>query len=361
MIRTASFRVDAGGEIGAGHFMRCLTLASRLRELGWQTEFASRQVPEPLAAAAVGQGHRIVRLQAKGTGTAARDLAHSAWLHVSQEDDATEMLGLLEPNAPGWVVVDHYALDGRWEQMIAASGRSILVIDDLADRAHECSILLDQNLFTRAAERYDPRLRTETVRLLGPEYALLRPQFALMRTQASVRSAPIRRIMVLFGGSDLANHTEKAIRALQTLSRPVEVVDVVISAHHPVRGGIEALCAENGFRCHVQSNAIAELMVGADLAIGAGGSTSWERCCVGLPSICLTQADNQVPIARELAQRGVIIDLGDGEHVTPDLIAAAVERLMDRPQLLGQMSELAFQLVDGLGAKRVAQRVLDLS
>jgi UDP-2,4-diacetamido-2,4,6-trideoxy-beta-L-altropyranose hydrolase len=267
--------------------------------------------------------------------------------------------------APGaradWLIVDHYQLNADWEQAMRGSARRIFVIDDTADRSHDCDMILDQNFFSDMQHRYDGKVPAGARRLLGPRFALLRPEFCAARKQARARDGATRRVLVFIGGADATNYTSVAIAALARLEPRPQHVDVVIGAAHSRRAAIEGDCARYGFHCHVQAANMAELMLAADISIGAGGSASWERCCVGLPVLMVSVADNQVAIARELARAGAGEYLGRDDSVDSAQLAAAVGRARAQPGIVGEWSAAGMRLVDGMGAARVAQAMGELS
>lgn len=354
-----AIRVDAGPHIGTGHLMRTLTLADALRQQGAKIRFVGRELPLHLRQLLEGKGHEFVALPAAPVMRAADDLAHSHWLGVGQGQDAEETVAALADLPWAWLVVDHYALDARWEGALRAGAGRILAIDDLADRPHDCDILLDQNFYPDMERRYLGKVPSSAALLIGPRYALLRDEFSRLHADQNHRDGHIRRVLVLLGGVDASNHTRKVIHGLAQLPAPVPAVDVVIGLGHPARKEIEALCSRHGFQCHVQTAEVARLMHAADLAIGAGGSTSWERCCVGLPTVCLTQAVNQVPIARGLEAAGAILYQGEGGDVTAENIRDTVQSLITQPARVLSLSRSAHQLVDGQGAQRVCEQMLN--
>jgi len=325
-------RCDASIAIGSGHIMRCATLAARLRERGAQVEFACRNLPaflrERIVAAGVTRVHALP--QHPGAGPEDREpvLAHREWLGVSQADDASDTLEIVGAGpSPDWLVVDHYGLDARWERALRPHVRNILAIDDLADRDHDCDLLLDQNFFLDPGPRYAGRLPRATDTLLGPRFALLRPEFAHARERQPERDGALRRIFVSFGSFDPANQTSLALRAIAAAGLEALGVDVVIGRDIPHRAEIEALCSQlPRCRLHVDIENMAGLMATADLAIGASGATNWERCCLRLPALLVSMADNQYPIAHDLGEAGACLFLGRSGEVTVDDVAAALRR-----------------------------------
>jgi UDP-2,4-diacetamido-2,4,6-trideoxy-beta-L-altropyranose hydrolase len=347
-----AFRTDASSLIGTGHFMRCLTLADELNRRGATCRFLCRHLPEHFQKLLAEKGHEFTRLA--GTPSEADSgLAHARWLGASQKTDAQDALRALADQAWDWLVVDHYALDERWETPLRQAAKRILAIDDLADRRHDCDVLLDQNLHENMDGRYAGKVPGHCRLLLGPRYALLREEFRRLRETVKPRSGTIKRILVFFGGADTESHTAKAIAALAEFGETLKA-DVVIGLQHPCRKEIEAACVQYKFTCHVQTDRMAELMAAADLAIGAGGSATWERCCLGLPALVVVVASNQCGIAQALddCKAGECLSWNtfDMQNVLRDKI---IELSRDGVRV-ALMSKKALALVDGQGVQRVA-------
>jgi UDP-2,4-diacetamido-2,4,6-trideoxy-beta-L-altropyranose hydrolase len=345
------FRVDASQQIGSGHFVRCLSLAAALRGHGATCTFLCRRVPAAYASMLHAYGIQLVHLPAEGTNASG---AVHPWLGVSQEHDVEESLSLLGEARFDWLIVDHYALDARWERRFRHSAKAIMVIDDLADRQHDCDVLLDQNLYAEGQARYVGRVPEACRILIGPRFALLRHEFAEARVHARARSGEVRKILVFFGGTDIDAHTVVAVEALQRLRLRDVAVDVVIGAEHPRRTDLEAACATYGFVLHVQTTRMASLMLSADLAIGAGGSATWERCCLGLPSIVFATAENQRKLVREAALAGIIYS-PDVEPSDGVAIQMHVRALLDNSLLQASMSVRGMATADGIGTQRVVR------
>jgi UDP-2,4-diacetamido-2,4,6-trideoxy-beta-L-altropyranose hydrolase len=360
------FRCDASLSIGSGHVMRCRTLARELQRRGAAITFLCRRQPGDLIAL-LEQEFRVLALPEKplaaGEGLEGRDL-YGAWLGCSQEQDAVQCLEALAEagiTSASWLVADHYGLDARWEaQLLAgmaggAAHPRLLVIDDLADRPHQADLLLDQNFFGEATEqRYQGLLPPHCRQLLGPHYALLGPEYAQLHPLVPPRTE-LRRVLVFFGGVDPANLTGRALEALLDPALAHLAVDVVLGTHSPHRQAVEELVARRPHTTlHGPLPSLAGLIARADLAIGAGGATTWERACLGLPSLLVAIAANQMPFAQALDQAGHLQLLGDEATV-------AAERI--RSALLARMAEVfqgnaATSLTDGWGALRLAMAML---
>lgn len=334
-------RADASLMIGTGHVMRCLTLADTLREHGAMVSFVCRAHAGNLIDTITDKGYRVARL---ALGQAAEDAApaHASWLGAGWREDAEATLSAIAGEYPDWLIVDHYALDARWEAHLRSHARRIMVVDDLADRAHDCDLLLDQNFRIDRDHQYDHLVPTRCRRLLGPKYALLRPEFRRLAAVLKRGFDGPGRVLISFGGIDQSNETEKSLRALQMLDRPDLRVRVVLGAAYPHR---ESLARSYGGREHIelhyQTPRMAEFMAWADLCVGAGGSTHWERCTLGLPTVVITTGMNQEALARDLQRAGAIDYLGRAEEVSADQIAVSVGALLRDSARLMRMSKAA--------------------
>ncbi len=287
------FRVDATTEIGSGHFMRCLNLAEALKPVSTEICFLSRNLPVHLQTLLAKK--RLVFLPLNRPENFARidELKHSDWLGTSQELDALDCIQVAD-DTWDWLVVDHYGIDTRWEIKLRPSTKKILVIDDLADRQHDCDFLLDQNLFIDKDSRYKNLVPAHCTLLLGSGFALLRDEFVKLRKRCKARTGSIKRVLVYFGSIDVDNYTAIAIQALVSIHKPNLQVDVVIGIQHPFLRQIQSLCIDNNFVCHIQTQHIAELIIAADLAIGAGGISTYERLFLRLPAILKPVSFNQI-------------------------------------------------------------------
>lgn len=353
--RRIALRTDASAHIGTGHFMRCLTLADALYAKGFQTRFICRQLANHMREIAVARGHEVELLDDAPDGAGLDQLQHSGWLGVSQQRDAADSLRALDEPGWDWMIVDHYALDFRWESIVREKLPRIMVVDDIADRRHDCDLLLDQNYYADMHTRYVDKLPTDCQQLLGPKYALLRDEFRLLHERARVRDGVVGNILVFFGGVDAGNYTACAIEALAGIDFPNLMVDVVVGKQHPRSAQIEAACRKYGFTYHMQTDKMAELMATADLALGAGGSASWERCCLGLPALLVATADNQVNIAKALHEVGACAYIENLEAGEIGRMSEALKKLLVSPQKLQLISQKSHELVDGRGVSRVCR------
>lgn len=359
-----TFRTDASLQIGTGHVTRCLTLANALRDRGALCRFVCREHKGNLLELIRKQGFEAIGLPLQESDgcsvpeTDTQPLAHSTWLGTDWATDAEQTTVGAGGTAIDWLIVDHYALDVRWESAMRSQCQELMVIDDIADRAHDCDLVLDQNLFSDMAERYSGKVPVHCGQMLGPQYALLQPLYAELHPRIPPREGPIRRILIYFGGADSNNLTGMAVAAYLALAREDIALDVVINPSNPhvetLRHQIEGHIK---ITLHEGLPSLAPLMAQADLAIGAGGATSWERCCMGLPALVITLAANQTPIASELERLGLIHWLGDASEVSESTLVNALRHLCSTG-LASDWSDRCRQEVDGLGTARVVSTLM---
>lgn len=355
------FRVDASVTIGTGHVMRCLTLAGALRKHGAAAMFICREHEGHLCNLIEERGYAVTRLPvAEAAISGERAPVDGGRLGASLQEDANQTRAAIEAEGarPNWLIVDHYALDQGWENVLRASVERIMVIDDLADRPHDCDLLLDQNFDNPLHRLYAQLLPGGAKQLLGASYAMVRPEFSECREAAlRRREGQVRRLLVSMGGTDPENDTAKAIAGLTMRPKDDLAIDVVIGNSNPHRQEIRGLCDFlPNVKLHIQTDRMAELMTQADLAINGGGSTTWERCVLGLPAFVVIQSTDQVAIAQ------AIRDIG-GHRVlgwSADLVAEDYSRAFDSvtPEGLLEMSRVSARLCDGFGANRVAAQLM---
>ncbi|MDQ1362600.1 MAG: UDP-2,4-diacetamido-2,4,6-trideoxy-beta-L-altropyranose hydrolase [Pseudomonadota bacterium] len=352
------FRTDASLNIGTGHVMRCLTLAQALRERGAQCSFICREHPGNLLELIRQRSFQVFALPvahfAEETEAQANPV-HASWLGASWETDAEQTLAVLHNSPVDWVIVDHYALDARWECSVRPACAHIMVIDDLADRQHDCDLLLDQNLDRKVIDY--ARLVPDGCEILaGTEYALLRPEFAALRTYSLQRrtAAQFKHLLITMGGVDKDNATGRVLDALKNSALPDDCyITVVMGPHAPWLEQVRDQAAQMSWKTKVLVNVqdMAALMAESDLAIGAAGTTALERCSLGLPTLTLVLAENQRSGAHALAAKDCIMLLNGPLQLQYDLdrlLAVAIQ-----PENLQKMQLASSAIVDGEGGVRI--------
>ncbi|KTT54140.1 hypothetical protein NS337_11925 [Pseudomonas oryzihabitans] len=340
-------RCDASTSLGSGHVMRCLTLADVLAAAGCHVHFACRSGPGDLQGLIAARGHEVHALLVPDPRSDME--AALPW----QEDIEALWKALPAHLDFAWCVVDHYGLGHEWETAVRLRARRVLAIDDLDTRRHAVDLLLDQNLTAQTRTIALP----DAARLLaGPRFALLRSAFARPRAECQVS---IRRVLVSFGGVDAAGETLKVLTALADLSELR--VDVVAGPANPHWVELVERCqGRPAWRLWRHVEDFAGLLREADLAIGAGGGTAWERACLGTPSICVALAANQRANAEAMAVAGAHLYLGEATQVSVADYRAAVQTLQASPGLRQSLAARGRTLVDGRGANRVATALLGM-
>jgi UDP-2,4-diacetamido-2,4,6-trideoxy-beta-L-altropyranose hydrolase len=336
------FRADGNAEIGSGHIRRCLSIATRLREWGAECSFVCRSAEHSFNKLVVEAGFVLIELP---------DI-----LDRREAQDAEQTISQIGSHAPFHaMIVDHYGLGQTWESTIRTVARNVVVIDDLADRPHDCDVLIDVAPGEEA--RYQNLVPADARQLLGPKYALLRPEFRLHRNANRMPHRGIERILISFGGVDPDNLTAIAIHAIRQVM-PFVAIDAVVTSLAPHLQMLNQIAIDDpNLNIHVDAGNMAALMQEADLAIGAGGSTSWERACMGLPSIVVVIADNQQMTAAALETLGCAVAVTAGPQLSED-IEHVVRTLNKSPALRQMMATAGQAAVDGRGVDRISRAIM---
>ncbi len=355
----AVIRADASIEIGTGHVMRCLTLAHALKKRGVTVSFITRQHPGNLIAEIKQQGFEVYPLAAKpdddDQAPGAKTNDYASWLGATQTQDADASQAIINKLQPTWVIVDHYALDRTWHDKIKPACEAVLVIDDLADRHYHCDVLVDQNAGATPMQ-YARRVPADCQILTGPRFTLLRPEFKTLRSAAIARrqtTTKVARLMINMGGVDKDNITGQILEKLTQCSLDsLQEIIVVMGPHAPHLAAVQDVAQTSQVTCRVLTNVsnMGELMCEVDLAIGASGATTWERCCLGLPTIQVVIAQNQKNLAQALAAKHVVKLAGNPAEVS--------EYLRTANTWFKAYSHNALQVTDGEGADRVVNAML---
>lgn len=368
MTHLVTFRTDASLQIGTGHVMRCLTLADALAARGTQCQFICRAHEGNLIEFICGKGYEVHSLPAgaiagessTGFNAYAPDLTHSHWLGATQGQDAEACASILATQHPDWLIVDHYGLDACWEHSLAPHYRKLMVIDDLADRPHSCDLLLDQNL-GRKPQDYGALVPAHCQLLIGPHFALLRPEFSAVRPYSLQRrdaQPTLRHLLITMGGVDQPNATGHVLQALKTCFLPQESrITVVMGLTAPWLQDVRELAAQMPWPTEVVINVnnMAQRMADSDLAIGAAGSTSWERSCLGLPTLIVVLAKNQQSGAQALEAEHAARLIGSVSDIAKQLPLAIAELVDSKRQ--SQMSLAARAISNGLGVENVLNEI----
>lgn len=340
------FRVDASVVIGIGHVMRCLTLAKALQARGAQVVFVCREL-DGHQIDCIQRDFTVLRLPAAYQGETSALTPESS---VSEEADFTAVLAMVGTLHFDWCVLDHYGLGLGWQQQVMQVCSRLLVIDDLPSRHKDCDLLLDQNLLSEPSGAYPGR---STRRLFGPSYSLLRDEFLSYRALPRPQQEGLPKLLVFFGGGASALELLRVLPVLLPL--PVRL-DIVISSATPERATLERMLeGQQHASLHVDTEQMAKLLHAADLYVGAGGTVTWERACLGLPGVVAALSFNQQAISSACAEWGMQDYLGLSSTVQPIDWQLTVSQLLAQPERLERMRQRALALVDGRGVGRVVE------
>lgn len=346
-----AFRTDASSEIGTGHLMRCIALADALAFYGVRSSFVCRSYSNVLLDMVEKRGYTLHKLpvtESSYVGTSGA--SYSKWLGADWATDARQTKSVLIHQPLDLLVVDHYAVDYRWQSALRCCVKRILVIDDLADRSHDCDLLLDQNL-GRSSYDYFGKVNINTKILTGTKYALLRPEFSSWREYSLRRRTKpkLKTLLITMGGIDAHNATGKVLDVLVKCELPKDLrIKVVLGRSAPSLYDVRCKLQEMPLSTEllVDPKNIAKVMADSDLAIGAAGSTAWERCCLGLPTLMVSLADNQYWVLNALTKT-----------LAAKEFSQSIFEGITEAQLL-EMSTNSAALVDGKGLGRVVQTIL---
>lgn len=341
-------RVDSSTNIGTGHVMRCLTLAKQLKKMNFDVEFISKKLGGDISQLVKKNGFKVHHLDKKLT------------ISKSSIKDAEQTIKIINKNSKilPYLIIDHYDLDIKWEKRLREFVNKIIVIDDLADRKHDCDLLIDQNFYNNLKNRYNKLLSKRTVKLLGPKYAMLRDEFFKFRKKVKPRKK-FRKLLISFGGTDSTNETRKVLKSIKFLkNEKLERVHVIFGGAN--KNEIKKLCQPiPNVKLHSNVKNIAEFMYNSDFAIGAGGSTIWERFCLGLPTYVSVVALHQKETTDALAKKECLINMGMADIITVKRYAKILDNI-DKKKLY-RISKNSLKIVDGKGTTRVANHIRKLN
>ena len=338
-------RVDSSSQIGSGHVERCLTLAKELRNRGMEIFFISRAHIGNLKNRIRNEGFNIFMLPLNNNTLKKND--YKSWLGAKWQKDAKDTVKILLKRKPMFLILDHYAIDVNWENYVKLlTGVKIMVIDGLANRRHNCEILLDYTYSQKGKKRWDKLVPLNCTLLQGTKYILLRSEFIKAKKNLYTRKGEIKRILIAFGGSENMNATITALNAIISLNKDNIFVDVVVSKNFEDTNKIKKICnIKKNIKLHIQSSNIAELMSKADLSIGAGGTMLWERCFLGLPSLIISTADNQIKQSSAVHSYGAAIYLGSYKKNIKQKLLMKLTKLIKNKKLNNLMSRRSFELM----------------
>ena len=349
---TIFVRVDSGYDIGFGHAIRCLSLAQTLKKMNFEICFISKKERGNISKLFEDKGFTVYYIQNSYSKSKKNDI-------IKNDINQTVKIITKHKAKSSWIIVDHYDLDFKWEKSLRKFVDKIIVIDDLA-RKHDCNLLLDQNYNKNLKTRYDKLVPRKCIKLLGPKYALLRDEFPILRKSIKPRKN-FKRILISFGGSDPTNETGKVLSAIKILKTNKQFleVNVVMGKSDKNKHKIKQLCNSiPNAKLYESVYNIGKLMCKADLAVGAGGSSTLERLCLGLPPIVSIIATNQEESTMALGKKGYIINVGSAKNLTIKKYVEIFENLDVKK--LQSISRNSLNVVDGKGGMRVAKTIMRL-
>ena len=327
--------VDSSDKIGSGHLTRCITLAEELKNRGAEILFITRNLRANYNNLIDRKRFNLIELNNnlennnvennKSVQLVKQENEYLNWLEVDLKADAIQTIEAIKlMNKIDLLIIDHYAIDSSWEKKLNLYCKKIIVIDDLANRSHMCDLLIDQNLF-KNYKRYINKINKSTELLLGPKYSLIKNDYKKIRSQVHPRKK-IKRIFIYISGADRTKLTYKVLKAFIELKFSEFEFDIVVNPY--IYDEITKLIARSqeklDIRIHKNLPNLSRLMLQADLAIGACGTTSWERCCMGLPSVVFTVAENQIGIANELHNQKYVKWIGDSRDLSYEEIKSRI-------------------------------------
>ena len=321
-----AIRVDSSSIIGSGHLMRCLSLSQYLRDYGHSIFFISRDLDGDLSKIVRGKGfflHKIGRSEIKYSLS-----GYSEWLTVPEDVDADDTIRILSTiGKVDMVIVDHYAIGEIWENKLYRVVKKIFVIDDLANRKHNCDFLLDQTFGREYENKYNSLLPKECKQFLGTSYCLLKEEYRKLKHSAKTRDK-INKVLVFFGGSDDTGETIKMLNAIKIGNFSSYSFVVIVGDNNFRKDEIKFLCEDlENVEFHCQVDNMEYYISICDIAISAPGANTWERCILGLPSVITITADNQVEIASALVREKAAILVGNYTSVTVDVYNKVISSL----------------------------------
>jgi len=349
------FRVDSSFVIGTGHVSRCLNLAILLRDKHIHCEFICLRLEGSLIEKILNTGFKVNLLQHRIKGEFNLDHENGTF-PLDENFDSQEVVKFLLNNNFDFLIVDHYSLDFSWERAVRNFVKKIFVIDDLANRRHDCDFLLDQNFVAQYQSRYKTLAPKNCKFFFGPKYAIFNKNFEKKRQLKTFKDKP-SSILIYFGGSVINNLTQIAIEAVIGLM-PELILNIVLSSKNPLYQSIKDRYT-NFANVNIYSDLpdLSEIILQSDIGIGAGGTTSLERCFLGMPSIVVSIAENQVEISKALDQIGIIKYLGHFNNVSGKDIQKSLLEILESKNFRC-WSTKCFNFMDTSGGDRIVEELL---
>ncbi len=343
-----AFRVDASVEMGTGHMRRCISLATAILSNGGTVAFVTTE----RAIAAVPPTFEHFTLPPTGAlrDTAPGDPPHSAWLAKGVSDDAADTVAALADWKPDWVITDHYGIDARWHDAVrGALSCNMAAIDDLADRPHGVDLLIDHNWHRDHRSKYEHLLPNHCPILGGPAYAMLGQAYAA--APRYLFSPEVRSIGVFLGGTDHLDQTSAVLDCIKAAGFS-GAIEIATTSSNPNLSKLQArVRADENLSLLEDAPDLAAFFARHDLQVGAGGGATWERFCIGAPSLLISFALNHDSVLLPLAEQNVAVVLPFGWSI--DDLETAISQLIEDADRRQSLSVRCRELVDGQGGGRI--------
>ena len=319
------FLVDSSSKIGSGHLMRCITLAKILRDNGGSISFICGNEPGNLNFYLRELNFDVTEISSVSF------YKPNSYFRAIQTAAKYNCLN----DKFDIIVIDDYRIDVELERLLRSITKKIMVIDDMANRKHDCDILLDQNYYTDLHSRYDDLVSINCKKLLGPSWAILKNEFLVAYKELKNRTGEVNRILIFMGGTDYDNETYRVIEEINVPMFSTCVFDVVLGkSNQNTQKILDKYGNSQRYVIHIQTTNMAKIIANADVGIGAGGSSMWERCLLGLPTITVSTADNQYKTAIDVAKTGSIHFLGKSNELQSGAYLDALSYLIKNPKAL---------------------------
>ena len=359
-------RADSSKTIGTGHVVRCLTFARTLQQRGASVSFVCRQYDGHIGNKIIEEGFQVSFLapfpNSHIGNFAGQDIDNhdKDCLGVRQDVDANETISMLPDSKVDLLIVDHYGLDEHWEDILREYTRKLLVVDDLVDRRHKADLIVNPNYFGPEYSLSGKKIMPSNVKaLVGPRYAFLRSEYRSSRKSLLVEPYQVKRVFVYLGGSMLDDTLKIILEVLLLPEFSHLIVDVVLGQNTLNKNHVmEWFSRRSKTNVYSQREHLADLMERADIAIGGGGSTTWERMCIGVPSIIVALANNQIRNAESLAKENLALYAGRVEQFSFSKCREILMTTIGKSDYLKLQAWAGQMLVDGLGTERVIEAIL---
>ncbi|MFT9819922.1 UDP-2,4-diacetamido-2,4,6-trideoxy-beta-L-altropyranose hydrolase [Lysinibacillus sp. NPDC056185] len=336
-MKNICFKVDASIQIGSGHVMRCITLANQLKDKGMNITFITRDLKGNMNKYIA--KHFSIRVLPK------IEIEDSwQWISDNWQQDVVETIDVLDGMVFDLFVVDHYAIDFKWEKRIRPYTREIMVIDDLANREHDCDILLDQNFYSNMNDRYNKLVPKHCKKYLGPNNALLREEFI---KEVYLNYNKNNNILISFGGSDPTGETLKVCKLLKNIIPNKYIITIIIGSSNPEKLLIERFCElNNQFTSYFNVTNMARLINESSFCIGGGGVSVIERCVLKKPTLIITVAENQIEIAKDIQQIGAANYIGHYNENYEEVFKDSILKFVKDDLYISNMSNKCREIID---------------